>query len=114
MKHILTGSLMLVALAAPAAHADTQQEHKMMKGHEAMAAMPQGAGEGMVKMLDRKGGMLTLQHGKVSGVMPAMTMGYRVADPKQMEGLKPGDRVRFTMEKQGDEFVLTHVEMMKH
>lgn len=111
MKHYLTGSLMLAWLAAPAVYADTQQEHKMMKGHETMAATPQGTGE--VKKLDAQRAMVMLKHGDVPGVMPAMTMGYRAADPKQLEGIKAGDKVRFTLEKQGDEFVLTHIETVK-
>lgn len=115
MKNFLTGSLILAALAAPAAYADMQHEHKMMKGHESMAAMPQGpgAGDGEVKKLDAQRGMVTLQHGDVPGIMPAMTMDYRVADPKQLAGFKPGDKVHFTMEKRGDQFVLTHIETMK-
>jgi Cu/Ag efflux protein CusF len=32
--------------------------------------------------------------------MGAMTMGYPVEPPSQLEGLKPGDQVRFTIDVQ--------------
>jgi len=37
--------------------------------------------------------MITVKHGDVPGLMPAMTMSYMVADPKQIEGLGPGDKI---------------------
>jgi protein SCO1 len=38
--------------------------------------------------------MIMLKHGDIPGLMPAMTMDYKVADVKQIEGLKPGDTIR--------------------
>lgn len=37
--------------------------------------------------------MLTVKHGEIPGLMPAMTMSYMVAEPKQIESLKPGDKI---------------------
>jgi Cu/Ag efflux protein CusF len=37
--------------------------------------------------------MLTVKHGDIPGLMPAMTMNYLVANEKQIEALKPGDRI---------------------
>jgi Cu/Ag efflux protein CusF len=37
--------------------------------------------------------MLTLKHGDIPGLMPAMTMDYLVADEKQIVALKPGDKI---------------------
>jgi protein SCO1 len=37
--------------------------------------------------------MITIKHGDIPGFMPGMTMSYMVADPKQIEELKPGDRI---------------------
>ena len=37
--------------------------------------------------------MLTVKHGEIPGLMPAMTMNYLVADEKQIEPLKPGDKI---------------------
>lgn len=36
---------------------------------------------------------MTLKHGEIPGLMPAMTMTYLVAEPKEIEKLKPGDVV---------------------
>jgi Cu/Ag efflux protein CusF len=37
--------------------------------------------------------LITVKHGDVLGLMPAMTMTYQVAEPKQIESLQPGDKV---------------------
>jgi protein SCO1/2 len=37
--------------------------------------------------------MITVKHGDIPGLMPAMTMSYMVADPKQIEKLGPGDKI---------------------
>lgn len=36
---------------------------------------------------------ITIKHGDIPGLMPAMTMSYMVADPMQIESLKPGDKI---------------------
>jgi protein SCO1 len=36
---------------------------------------------------------ITVTHGDIPGLMPAMTMTYMVAEPKEMESLKPGDTI---------------------
>ncbi|MBZ5702994.1 MAG: copper-binding protein [Acidobacteriia bacterium] len=37
--------------------------------------------------------MIVVSHGEIPGLMPAMTMGYMVAEPKEIEGLGPGDKI---------------------
>lgn len=37
--------------------------------------------------------MVTIKHGDIPGLMPAMTMNYLVADEKQIAPLKPGDKI---------------------
>ncbi len=37
--------------------------------------------------------MVTVKHGEIPGLMPAMTMNYLVADEKQIKDLKPGDKI---------------------
>ncbi|GAC1619092.1 MAG: SCO family protein [Candidatus Acidiferrum sp.] len=48
---------------------------------------------GEVVSVDAAHKIITLKHGDIPGLMPAMTMGYDAADPKQLEGLQPGDTV---------------------
>ncbi|MBI2089463.1 MAG: copper-binding protein [Deltaproteobacteria bacterium] len=54
-------------------------------------------GEGKVVAVVADSQQVLLEHGEIKGFMGAMTMGYRVESPKLLQGLKPGDRVRFTI-----------------
>jgi Cu/Ag efflux protein CusF len=38
-------------------------------------------------------GLIIVKHGEIPGLMPAMTMQYSVADPKQLVNLQPGDKI---------------------
>ena len=58
--------------------------------------------DGVVQRIDAKQGVVTLKHENITNMgMPAMTMGFGVADKKMLSGVKVGDKVRF------------HVEMVK-
>lgn len=41
---------------------------------------------------------IVVEHGEIKGFMEAMTMGYRVEPPSLLDGLKSGDKVRFTID----------------
>jgi protein SCO1/2 len=43
--------------------------------------------------VDASRGLIVVKHGEIPGLMPAMTMQYAVADPKQIETLQPGDKI---------------------
>lgn len=45
--------------------------------------------------------------------MPAMTMVFTAIDKKLLEGLKEGDKVKFTADKQNGAFVVTAIEEAK-
>ncbi len=48
--------------------------------------------------VDALAGRITLKHGPIKKLdMEAMTMGYRVADPSLLSGIKPGDHVTFDL-----------------
>lgn len=55
-------------------------------------------GEGKVVATVASSGQLVVDHNEIKGFMGAMTMGYRVDPPTQLDGLKAGDRVRFTID----------------
>lgn len=57
-------------------------------------------GEGEIVTTVPKAGQIVLEHGEIKGFMEAMTMGYRIESPSLVEGLKPGDKVRFTIDVQ--------------
>ena len=41
--------------------------------------------------------VVVVSHDEIAGYMIPMTMGFRVRDAKLLEGLEPGDIVRFTL-----------------
>ncbi len=55
-------------------------------------------GEGQVVATVPKSSQIVLDHGEIKGFMEAMTMGYRIDPPSLLEGLKSGDKVRFTID----------------
>ena len=73
--------------------------------HEGHGSGPSGAkgaptvvGEGEVVSTGPNASQIVVDHGEIKGFMEAMTMGYRVDPASLLAGLKPGDRVRFTID----------------
>jgi len=65
---------------------------------------------GEVIKLDKAAGRVTLKHGEIKHLdMPPMTMVFRAADPKLLDGLAVGDRVRFTVERIDGQYTVTSV-----
>jgi Cu/Ag efflux protein CusF len=54
--------------------------------------------EGKVVATVPNANQIVVEHGEIKGFMEAMTMGYRVDPPSLLEGLKFGDKVRFTID----------------
>ncbi len=65
---------------------------------------------GIVRSTIPKLGAVFLTHEAMPGLMEAMTMGFEAADPKLLEGLAPGDPVRFTVRKDGERVVLVAIQ----
>jgi protein SCO1/2 len=49
--------------------------------------------QGEVISVDAGKKLITVKHGDIPGLMPAMTMTYQAAEPKQIESLQPGDKI---------------------
>ena len=80
--------------------------------HPSAAAAPQSDGE--VRKVDTAQGKLTLRHGPLQNLdMPPMTMVFKVADPKLLEGLKEGDKVKFNADRVNGAIVVTAIERVK-
>ncbi len=56
-------------------------------------------------------GELTLAHEAIPALhWPAMTMGFKLADPGLSAGLKPGQSVRFSFTQRGDDYVIVALQ----
>ena len=55
-------------------------------------------GHGKVIATVPSANQIVVNHGEIKGFMEAMTMGYQVDPPSLLEGLKQGDKVRFTID----------------
>ncbi|HJV63657.1 MAG TPA: copper-binding protein [Albitalea sp.] len=67
--------------------------------------------EGEVRRIDREQSKLTLRHGPIRSLdMPAMTMVFKVAEPRMLEGVKEGDKVRFTADRVNGALTVTAIE----
>jgi Cu/Ag efflux protein CusF len=49
--------------------------------------------EAKVISVDLPGKRIIVEHGEIPGLMPAMTMGYTLAKPKEAQGLSLGDKI---------------------
>jgi Cu/Ag efflux protein CusF len=89
----------IVSLAAVGAHAQ---------------GGPSDIVEGEVRRIDKAAQKMTIRHGPLPNLdMPAMTMVFRVPDPKMLDQIKVGDKVRFETEKVDGAFALKSVEPLK-
>ena len=70
-----------------------------------MAQSPTSSGE--VTKIDKAQAKITLRHDGIKNLdMPAMSMAFRVNDPKQLDAVAVGDKVRFTADKVGGNFTI--------
>jgi Cu/Ag efflux protein CusF len=112
MKRYFISAVLIAAAFPLPALADAHQKDKT-----AATATP-GASQlvdGEVRKVDKDAKKLTLRHGPLPSLdMPTpMTMVYQVKDPALLDQVKPGDKIRFTAEKIGGAFTVTHIETAK-
>jgi thiol-disulfide isomerase/thioredoxin len=70
----------------------------------------QFAGEGRVVAVDWTKGAVTLDHGPIAGLMPAMQMAFPVPQVELLRGLQVGEVVRFSLQPRGPEWVIATIE----
>ena len=114
---MLTLRLLTTTLIASAsiAHAQTAASTADHAAHHSAAASatPDTAAmtDGEVRRIDKAQGKVTLRHGAIQNLdMPPMTMVFKVADPKMLEGLKDGDKVRFNADRVNGAITVTAIE----
>ena len=97
MQNIRYLSCALVLSIAFGAHAQSSSAgatSTQVPAPSAAAATPNT--EGVIRKVDKEQRKLTIKHGPIANLdMPGMTMVFKMADPKALETLKEGDKVRF-------------------
>ena len=107
-----------LALGAAAASAQAQDQMHDHDQHGAMAATsadtPDTLSDGGVQKVDKDTGKLTIKHGPLNNLgMPAMTMAFKVQDPAMLDQVKPGEQVRFRVERANGSLVITKLQVSK-
>jgi Cu/Ag efflux protein CusF len=102
-----------VSLFAATAWAQAGHDH-----HATPTAAKPAAGQldntGEVRRVNAETKKITIAHGPLKAFdMPAMTMAFPVKDPAMLAKVKPGDKVRFGLEKTGEDLVITRIEAAK-
>src|SRR3981081_2525287 len=67
---------------------------------------PRFEGAGRVVAVDESAGTVTMDHGPISGLMPAMRMAFPVQQAEQLLGLQVGALVRFSLQARGPAVVI--------
>jgi Cu(I)/Ag(I) efflux system protein CusF len=69
--------------------------------------------EGKVRKATREAGKLTLRHGSLADLgMPAMTMVFTATDANLLDGLKEGNKVRFTADKKDGSYRAAAIQLV--
>jgi len=77
----------------------------------ALAQTDKDLAEGEVRKIDRPAAKLTIQHGPLATLdMPAMTMAFKVQDPKMLDQLQPGSKIRFRAERVNGSILVTQID----
>ncbi len=117
MKRILPVTALVVALAAPwmgaCAQGGTMAEKDSQSSRYAANGKTAGSGftEAEVRKVDKDAGKITLKHGPITNLdMPPMTMVFRAKDPKMLDNVKAGDKVRVKVDKIQGAYTVTEIE----
>ncbi|MEO8313332.1 MAG: copper-binding protein [Pseudomonadota bacterium] len=108
----LASALALCAvLTASFAFAAEMKDMPGMKTTAPVAAKPATkpvVGQGVIKGVDAKSGTVTISHGPIKELnWPAMTMGFKVADPALLKTAKVGKTVEFVLEDRGEPTIVS-------
>lgn len=112
-KLFATAVLALCFTTSP--HAQTKPDTEHAAHHPAATSATTAPDtDGEVRKVDKEQGKITLKHGPIAKLdMPGMTMVFKVADIQLLEGLKQGDKVRFTAEQVNGALTVTAIDPAK-
>lgn len=108
LTHILAATAVVLASTASAQPTIDPAAHPAATTPN--AASPTTNGE--VRKIDKAQGKMTLKHGPIATLdMPGMTMIFRVADPRMLDGLREGDAVTFTADRIDGAITVTAIQV---
>lgn len=106
--------LTVTVLLGSSGPAMAQSMQMPMKASASASAGAMSLVNGEVRKLDPATGLIVLKHGDIPNLaMPAMTMGFEIADKKMLEGFKVGDKVRFQAELLNGKATVTELRPVK-
>lgn len=106
---IAAAALVLTASAYAQATTDHAAHHP-----QAASAAASPTTDGEVKKVDKAQVKVTLKHGAIANLdMPAMTMVFKVADAKLLDGLNQGDKVKFAADNVNGSLTVTAIQVVK-
>lgn len=103
----------LVALGAPAAlpAAEDADHHARLRSADSQT-LPWVNAE--VRKIDKGNRKVSLRHEAIPNLgMEGMTMVFTVSTPQMLDGLKVGDRIRFSAERKEGRIVVTRIGPVK-
>jgi Cu/Ag efflux protein CusF len=107
MKSKLSVLLAALTLAGPA----LAQQAKPAAPASAPAAADFASGE--VRKVYPEAGQILLKHGEIKSLdMPPMSMVFKVKDKALLDGVKPGDKVRFKAAQMAGEYTVTELQVV--
>jgi Cu(I)/Ag(I) efflux system protein CusF len=107
-------ALQLLAVAMLTISAAAHSQTASVPSTSGAASVPASVTDGEVRKVDKEAGKVTLRHGAIESLgMPAMTMVFRLADPKMLDQLKEGEKVRFSADRLHGAITLTSIEAAK-
>jgi Cu/Ag efflux protein CusF len=107
---VLTLAMPALALpASPSLAAGPDDEADDMPAALAPQGGPLAAGK--IVAINRDARQIEIEHAPIAEFyLQRMTMIFKVADPGLLYGLAPGDKIRFRLERDGKDYVVTRIE----
>jgi Cu/Ag efflux protein CusF len=114
MKPVLLAAALSLFAVAPAWAQAGHDHGGQTMATQAKASAGQAENVGEVRRVNTDTKKITIAHGPLKAFdMPAMTMAFPVKDPAMLTKVKQGDKVRFGLEKAGEDLVITRIELAK-
>ena len=112
LKFVIAAAFAGFLSASGASIADDAGHKKGPAKGSAAQAVELSTGE--IRKIDKEAGKIAIKHGEIKNLgMPPMTMVFKVSDPKMLEQVKVGDKVKFQAENPGGALTVTKIAPAK-